>query len=147
MSDRKEYNKKWYAENKDKKREKSKEKYIENKDKIIERQANYRINNRDKINAYQREYKQRTSSKYDKYRRTSLSNNREFTLTLEEFENLITQDCIWCKEQGGGIDRIDNNVGYILSNCSSCCSSCNYMRGSLTVEEFKEKVKKIYSYL
>lgn len=44
-----------------------------------------------------------------------------------------------------GIDRVDNSVGYVLSNCVPCCSTCNRMKGTMSSEEFKEKIKLIYS--
>ena len=35
-----------------------------------------------------------------------------------------------------GVDRRDNSLGYILNNCVSCCSSCNFAKNNKTEEEF-----------
>jgi hypothetical protein len=43
-----------------------------------------------------------------------------------------------------GIDRVDNNNGYILDNCKSCCGDCNYMKKTFTIESFFVKMQAIY---
>lgn len=35
-----------------------------------------------------------------------------------------------------GLDRIDNNIGYIKSNVVPCCGPCNLMRRSHSSENF-----------
>ncbi len=45
-----------------------------------------------------------------------------------------------------GIDRIDSSLGYIVSNCVSCCKRCNYMKNSLSLEAFIAHVNKINQY-
>jgi len=42
-----------------------------------------------------------------------------------------------------GIDRKNNDIGYKLDNCVSCCSACNFMKHKLSLEVFKEKISKI----
>ncbi len=46
-----------------------------------------------------------------------------------------------------GVDRVDNSVGYILSNCVPCCVVCNFMKHKLSAEEFINKVKSIYKHI
>ena len=41
---------------------------------------------------------------------------------------------------------IDNNKGYELDNCVSCCDYCNRMKLNYTTLEFAEKISKIYSF-
>ena len=36
-----------------------------------------------------------------------------------------------------GVDRVNSNKGYILENCVSCCSWCNFSKSNRTVEEYK----------
>lgn len=84
--------------------------------------------------------------------------NYEFNLTKEEFKNIITKPCIYCgnmltqekrtKGNNGvfkytGIDRYDNNKGYILDNCVSCCGICNRLKSNLSIEEFEKHLEKI----
>lgn len=42
-----------------------------------------------------------------------------------------------------GIDRKNPAIGYTLDNCVPCCARCNYMKGSMTAEEFIEAVNQI----
>ena len=71
------------------------------------------------------------------------------TLTFEEYENLIKLPCYLCGELvvsahgGHGIDRVDNSIGYTVSNCRSCCGVCNVMKGDLSIDDFIIRIKKI----
>jgi hypothetical protein len=105
------------------------------------------------------------------YKRNAKRYNREFSLTLQEFKEICNKKCQYCsklprhynpckydytyseeaKERqwiyANGIDRIDNNKGYILSNCSPCCERCNSMKEKLSFEEFKIHIKNIFETL
>lgn len=35
-----------------------------------------------------------------------------------------------------GVDRVDSSVGYIVSNCVPCCTTCNLAKRSMSVEAF-----------
>lgn len=91
-------------------------------------------------------------------------NNIEVTINSKQYENIGKQNCYYCgnspqKTQRfsnrkyvntepmylNGLDRLDNNKGYILENCVSCCTSCNYSKHILNENEFKEKIIKIYN--
>jgi len=45
-----------------------------------------------------------------------------------------------------GIDRVDNNIGYLLYNCKPCCANCNYLKKEYDYTEFLNKCKQIYEY-
>ena len=75
---------------------------------------------------------------------------KEFNLTSMEFLEIISNNCYICgkepnDEHLNGIDRIDNDKGYTLDNVSSCCGECNYMKKNYDLEEFFNKMKKIYN--
>lgn len=40
-----------------------------------------------------------------------------------------------------GIDRIDSKKGYVMSNCVSCCTTCNSMKLDLTFKDFFEHIE------
>ena len=75
----------------------------------------------------------------------------EFSLTEDEFMDIITKPCFYCEKPPlklsstntgrllyNGIDRIDNSRGYVLGNVLPCCTRDNKMRNVfLTVEETK----------
>jgi hypothetical protein len=75
--------------------------------------------------------------------------NREllFTITEIDFEKLAIQPCYYCgfysKSRLNGIDRIDNNKGYILNNCITCCKMCNIIKNTQHPNEFLDKVESI----
>ena len=35
-----------------------------------------------------------------------------------------------------GIDRLDNDIGYVRTNCVPCCKECNYMKRTMLEEDF-----------
>lgn len=81
------------------------------------------------------------------------------TLTLHDYIKLVTSDCYYCGEKPNqekiingklfrhnGIDRLDSKKGYERDNVVPCCKTCNMAKGSLTEEEFKALINKIYEY-
>lgn len=67
-----------------------------------------------------------------------------FELTVEQVESLVVQPCTYCgAEPRNGIDRRDNSVGYILSNCVPCCSICNTMKMAMDADAFVAHAKRI----
>lgn len=91
------------------------------------------------------------SSEYSAYLKRAAKKDLEFTLTKEEFSKFINEKCYYCdkktiEKHTNGIDRKDNDIGYTIQNCVSCCSQCNYMKGSLTKEKFIETCKRISNY-
>jgi hypothetical protein len=92
------------------------------------------------------------SAPYTHYLSRALKKNLEFTLTKEEFINFTNDDCFYCDKSASmfhsnGVDRLNNNSGYTTSNCVSCCSECNFMKGALTRRQFIETCKKVAEHL
>lgn len=112
------------------------------------------------------------SHRYSQYKNRATKGKMLFELSLEEFSAIVSQVCIYCESSlkpynvyvsrkgrvmGGmktdhieaawisisGIDRIDSLLGYIKTNCVSCCSICNMMKSNLTTEEFFSHLDKI----
>ena len=99
---------------------------------------------------------------YKQYKSSALQRNIYFNLSLEEFERIVKEKkCVYCGEDitrtvtsrtkfnsmdfvFAGIDRIDNNNGYILGNVATCCSVCNNMKGTSSIFDFLNKINKIY---
>ena len=44
-----------------------------------------------------------------------------------------------------GLDRFDNNLGYVESNIVPCCFICNKMKGVLTKEDFMDHLNIIFT--
>ena len=93
------------------------------------------------------------------YKSNARKRDVPFDLTYIQFETLVDSECYFCGDTGGntlrkrgyndysytGIDRIDNSVGYLPSNCISCCSWCNRAKNNGTLANFVDKCKKITS--
>lgn len=45
-----------------------------------------------------------------------------------------------------GLDRIDNLKGYNSDNVIPCCGTCNFMRHTLSLDEFYKKIRQIILY-
>lgn len=80
---------------------------------------------------------------------------RTFSLTREQFEELISSNCYYCdappsrhrrtkfhKSIGAvgfaynGIDRENPNIGYEPANSRACCAECNFAKGTLTADAY-----------
>jgi hypothetical protein len=83
----------------------------------------------------------------------------EFSLSYDELCQLISNNCHYCGSEPSnllkfekyttpdfaynGIDRVDNNKGYTIDNCVTCCHLCNWMKKDLSQEEFLSHINKI----
>ena len=91
-------------------------------------------------------YNKKFKGKHNTYKQHAKVKNREFSLTLAEFTYILLQTCSYCGENNKpmGIDRIDNDKPYILSNSISCCETCNRAKLKMSKEEFLNWVTKLY---
>ena len=77
-------------------------------------------------------------------RRATKERGLAFTLTLEEFEALTTSACVFCGETPSmGIDRKDNRIGYVSTNCQPACGPCNMLKKALDQYTFLDRVQKL----
>lgn len=78
-----------------------------------------------------------------------------FQLNVEEFQKLCSSTCFYCgsepatkmdvgKGVKNGIDRVDPNIGYELTNCVTCCWNCNRMKSNMSHDDFITHIGKIY---
>lgn len=107
---------------------------------------------RKKHNEYHRQHRKKAVTtkvhvRYNQYKKnTAMRFGKEFTLTMEQAEVLFKGPCHYCGdkfEELIGIDRVDNNIGYLIENCVSCCKECNFMKQHWNVDVFIAKCKKI----
>jgi len=93
---------------------------------------------------------------YHAYKNGAETRGLSFSLDFPDFLRLTQLDCFYCGVQPAqvsdrgktpaarkhsayiynGLDRIQNDVGYELSNVLPCCSTCNYARGGLAQDSF-----------
>lgn len=81
------------------------------------------------------------------YKQSCKQRNLDFILEEELFFSLISKNCYYCGKEPqqkvetktgiiiyNGLDRVDNNFGYIPSNVVPCCISCNKIKHYVTKE-------------
>lgn len=91
------------------------------------------------------------SSSLNEYKKRAVNMGLEFNLTQDQFNHLVNSNCFYCdkvrtKSHRNGIDRKDNNIGYILENCVACCGQCNQMKCQLTDVDYIECCKRTSEY-
>ena len=81
-------------------------------------------------------------------------------LDKDQIREIVKSDCFYCGTPPSnlwtsgrfgshfvynGIDRVNNKIGYTLSNCVPCCSICNTAKNNLEQDEFLSWIKRIQS--
>lgn len=109
---------------------------------------------------------------YRRYRIRALDSSIDFDLTLEQFRSIAENNCTYCGDGpkiknryrsenkhyteetllradilANGIDRVDNDKGYILANCVPCCTACNLMKSNHTKQKFLLQISKIFNFI
>lgn len=91
------------------------------------------------------------------YKQQADARGLQFALPFDHFLKITSQDCLYCGSERqqrtqrkvpyiyNGIDRVDNNIGYIKSNSVPCCKVCNRMKKSISIGEFVDHIIKIYN--
>lgn len=147
------YQKQWHEENKEHIKE-----YIQNNiEQIKEKQKEYRETNKKNIKQNWQEWYKDNPERSARRRFTESKNKAikkrkiEWSLTFEEYKNLISMSCYYCDNKLGepvkrstGLDRLDSNKGYEISNVVSCCYVCNCIKNMfLTPEETQAAVQTV----
>jgi hypothetical protein len=99
-------------------------------------------------------------NKYSMYKNSAKNRNIKFKLTLEEFDDLVHGLCHYCNAKPSvrnftckkhkwsydmnGVDRIDSEVDYEVSNCVPACDTCNRAKLDHSVEYFLDWIKRVY---
>ena len=92
------------------------------------------------------------------YKHSAKRRKINFDLSYNDFKNLVSDNCYYCDNEPkqihapgtyreikyNGIDRVDNNKGYIKSNCVSCCKICNSAKLCMSQQEFFNWIKRVY---
>jgi hypothetical protein len=96
------------------------------------------------------------------YRISAKNRELPFELNIEEFALLTKQNCYYCgcepqqifhraKFCGdyiyNGVDRVDNNAGYVSKNVVPCCGLCNKTKFCMTREDFLFWIDRVYFHI
>lgn len=87
-------------------------------------------------------YKCNLNGLYSRLKEGAVNRGLEFLLSKEDVDKTRSKPCHYCGDKIGptsaGVDRIDNELGYLCSNILPACARCNMSRNKyFTVEEFK----------
>lgn len=99
---------------------------------------------------------------FARYKKQASDRNLKFSLNKAQFKDVTGKPCHYCKTSPSrtslsqnklpgsyaysGIDRVDNNIGYVVSNIVPCCKTCNYMKHTMDKQEFINQCKLIASH-
>lgn len=86
------------------------------------------------------------------YKANAKDRGRKYKLSTKQFKALIFDTCFYCgcapfrplrsreTVYRNGIDRVDNNKGYIPGNVVSCCWPCNTQKGARDDQSAKQTI-------
>jgi 5-methylcytosine-specific restriction endonuclease McrA len=102
---------------------------------------------------------------YYKYCSGAKKRNYAFELSFEKFISLVTDNCHYCCSEPSlkqklvinkihenpiflrnGVDRMNNNLGYTLDNCVTCCNICNRAKNNMEYKDFKIWIENLKKY-
>ncbi len=101
---------------------------------------------------------------FHSYKNNARYKKLDFSLPLSAFKEITQKPCHYCGALPSnmasnpisrsvdsiytynGIDRIDNDKGYVFDNCVPCCRTCNWAKGNKQQEEFYTWIKQISEY-
>ena len=111
---------------------------------------------------YNKNRKRKTGTTFNKvlisYRSSARKRHISWELTEKQAEKLFKSNCHYCgiKPSNGknkkseffysGIDRIDNEKGYIIENIVPCCKVCNLAKGTMTLQGWENYIYKLYNH-
>ena len=96
---------------------------------------------------------------YKSYRSRAEERGLAFLLSRDELEIITSQDCFYCgskpsqiicptrqssirgswgEYEYNGIDRVNNDGGYVHGNCVPCCGICNTAKMALSFDDFSK---------
>jgi len=106
-------------------------------------------NNKIKGRYFSEEFCDTDAASYNRYKTRANNKSLPFDLTKDEYDGIVTSQCYLCgrksyEKHKNGIDRIDNNLGYIMSNVKPCCGSCNYIKKDMELTELFNKMTEIF---
>lgn len=111
--------------------------YLEDK---RQRSAQYRELNGDKYNQTRRE-----TSVWNKVSVSANQKNLQLTVSRDTVETMGRLPCHYCgtaPQTIHGIDRMDNGLGYVPDNIVSCCTTCNFAKGTMTFNDFARHMRR-----
>ena len=110
--------------------------------------VSYKENN---ISLFDESFPDFISGNYKQYKISARIRGFGFSLSESTFYDITKNECYMCGKKNSvthrnGIDRYDNSLGYIETNCKSCCNTCNMMKNKYPFNDIISKFNKIILY-
>ena len=91
-------------------------------------------------------YVSKTNTNYKTYAKNANTRNIKFTLSQQDFTEIVSNPCYLCGlENSTGIDRFNNAIGYLKENCRPCCGHCNLLKKTQSYEDLIQIAEHISS--
>ncbi len=101
------------------------------------------------------------NSLYCRFKKVAKKRGHEWDLSKDQVRQITQQVCHYCgikpyqKQRNdkrawdsyyiyNGLDRKDNNRGYIWENVVPCCGICNHHKSNQSIEEFRGWLTRVY---
>ena len=98
----------------------------------------------DIVEKWKTTYVSKIIPQYKTYSKSANTRNIQFTLSEQEFTDIISQACYLCGIEGpSGIDRFNNHDGYLKDNCKPCCGHCNLIKKDQQYQDMIRIAEKI----
>ncbi len=135
--------KKYYIKHRENKRKDNEEAYLKHNAEIAK---NWREQNKEHLAKWQtKNFKVRFGAIKQQAKLKKLVWDEN--MTNEVCEKMMKSNCVYCgflsEHTLNGIDRMDSQQGYVLSNCVSCCRNCNFIKKCLDPITFISRCKHI----
>lgn len=121
--------------------------------------------NKSVINANNNPLKSLLNNLYSDYKKKSEYRNIDFNLNIKDFEILVLDKCSYCGIKSSnikqhskkrkiainstllynGIDRVNNELGYINGNVVTACRICNQAKHQMTKTSFLDWIVRVYN--
>jgi hypothetical protein len=103
-------------------------------------------------NLYHSVFQNYNGSSFNYYKNRAKNKNLSFELDETTFSTIRFGNCYLCgkktdENHKNGIDRVNNELGYVEGNVQTCCGNCNYMKRDYNLDDFMNKLKEIYIYV
>jgi hypothetical protein len=98
---------------------------------------------------------------YYRYKKSAKIRNLPFEIEKEYFKKITKESCFYCgiepsqvsndKKCFGnyiynGIDRRNNQIGYLEDNCVPCCKNCNRAKMEMSEQEFRSWIERVHTH-
>jgi hypothetical protein len=90
-------------------------------------------------------YRRSPPKRYSELKGNARKRGFAFDISFDDYVLLLWgAPCMYCGDQtNGGVDRLNNEPFYSLSNAVPCCGVCNSMKSRMTSEQFFNRVEQI----